>query len=157
MTFRRAFRTPDRVEQQMTPMIDVVFQLLVFFLLSFKIAALEGDFGIRMAQAGPGTPHSGWTTPLRVRLTAGPDGELTAIRLGERKLPDFAALRSDMLAIVGTQTGPGSLAAEAEVQLVADYDLDYRHIIGAITAVSGYLDAEGRPVRLIDKVSFASR
>ena len=27
----------------MTPMIDIVFQLLIFFVMTFKIAAVEGD------------------------------------------------------------------------------------------------------------------
>ncbi len=32
----------------MTPMIDVVFQLLIFFMLTLKIIAPEGDFNINM-------------------------------------------------------------------------------------------------------------
>ncbi len=39
----------------MTPMIDIVFLLLVFFLFSFKIVVQEGDFNIRMPVAGPAT------------------------------------------------------------------------------------------------------
>ncbi len=35
-----------RVDIQMTPMIDVVFQLLTFFLMSFRVAAAEGDFNL---------------------------------------------------------------------------------------------------------------
>ncbi len=33
----------DEAEMQMTPMIDIVFQLLIFFLLSAKFIALEGQ------------------------------------------------------------------------------------------------------------------
>ena len=29
---------------EMTPMIDIVFQLLVFFIMTFKIVSQEGDF-----------------------------------------------------------------------------------------------------------------
>ncbi|MFP6658896.1 MAG: biopolymer transporter ExbD, partial [Pirellulales bacterium] len=42
----------DKVELQMTPMIDIVFQLLVFFILTFKVVAQEGDFDIRMPVMG---------------------------------------------------------------------------------------------------------
>ena len=38
----------DRITLQTTPMIDIVFQLLVFFIMSFKIVLPEGDFNIRM-------------------------------------------------------------------------------------------------------------
>ena len=38
----------DKVDINMTPMIDVVFQLLSFFVMSFKIVAQEGDFNIKM-------------------------------------------------------------------------------------------------------------
>jgi biopolymer transport protein ExbD len=40
--------TEAKVEQNMTAMIDVVFQLLTFFVMSFKVAAMEGDFNIKM-------------------------------------------------------------------------------------------------------------
>ena len=40
-----------KVEMQMTPMIDIVFQLLTFFIMSFKIVAAEGDFDIKMPLA----------------------------------------------------------------------------------------------------------
>ena len=43
----------DKIELQMTPMIDIVFQLLIFFIMTFKIVAQEGDFNINMPQASP--------------------------------------------------------------------------------------------------------
>ncbi len=42
----------DKIELQMTPMIDVVFQLLIFFMFTFKIATQEGDFNVKMPIAG---------------------------------------------------------------------------------------------------------
>lgn len=44
-------RAATKVELMMTPMIDIVFQLLIFFIMSFKIAAQEGDFNIKMPLA----------------------------------------------------------------------------------------------------------
>ncbi len=43
----------DRAELQLTSMIDVVFLLLIFFVMTFKIAAQEGDFSISHAVARP--------------------------------------------------------------------------------------------------------
>ena len=47
----------SRLQMNMTPMIDVVFQLLVFFIMTFKIVALEGDFNVRMPLASEVPPE----------------------------------------------------------------------------------------------------
>jgi biopolymer transport protein ExbD len=150
--------SPDKVEQNMTPMIDVVFQLITFFIFSFKIAVAEGDFSIKMPLAAPsaGMPNEdNLLPPIRVRLIAGPTGELSGIRMGERALPNFNALHNEIIGIVGTQSGPGSLAESAEVELDVDYNLHYRYVISAITAVSGYVDPNGRVIKLIEKIKFS--
>ena len=52
MKFRHIGKSAEsKIELQMTPMIDVVFQLLVFFLFTFRIATQEGDFNIKMPLA----------------------------------------------------------------------------------------------------------
>jgi len=43
MRAKRNKHIKDEAEMQMTPMIDIVFQLLIFFLLSAKFIALEGQ------------------------------------------------------------------------------------------------------------------
>ena len=53
MKVRNANRNKDeKVEVQMTPMIDVVFMLLIYFLLTFNPIPPEGDFEIRMPPKG---------------------------------------------------------------------------------------------------------
>ena len=46
-------RAGEEIELQMTPMIDIVFQLLIFFIMTFKIIAPEGDFNIKMPLSAP--------------------------------------------------------------------------------------------------------
>ena len=46
-------REQEKIEIQMTPMIDIVFQLLVFFIMTFKVVSMEGDFNIKMPLAAP--------------------------------------------------------------------------------------------------------
>ncbi len=41
-----------KAELQMTSMIDIVFLLLIFFILTFKIAPQEGDFNIKLPKQG---------------------------------------------------------------------------------------------------------
>jgi biopolymer transport protein ExbD len=146
---------PDKVEQQMTPMIDIVFQLLTFFIMTFKIATVEGDFSIKMPLAAPsqGQPEE-LLPPIRIRLSAGADGGISGIRMGERSVASFDDLHKEIIGIVGTDTGPNSIAAAAEVELDVDYDLRYEYVIAAVTAVSGRVQ-NGQIIKLIEKIKFA--
>src|SRR5689334_8461488 len=98
----------DKVEQQMTPMIDIVFQLLTFFVMSFKIAAAEGDFNVKMPTGAPNSQEPNDLPPIRVRLLASEDGNLSGIQISDRPLQDFDELHREVLNIAGPNSGPGS-------------------------------------------------
>ena len=51
MRFRKHRTTTGeaKVEIQMTPMLDMIFQLLVFFILTFKPVIDEGQFGVNVS------------------------------------------------------------------------------------------------------------
>lgn len=149
-------RGQDRIELQMTPMIDIVFQLLVFFIFTFKIVPQEGDFYIRMPLAAPqaGVPDPQQIPPMTLRLSADDQGQLTSIQLNEQSFPDFDALHRHILQLFGGDAGP-SLRAAAEVELDVDYQLRYEYVIQAFTAVSGYVSETGEIVTLVDKIKFA--
>jgi biopolymer transport protein ExbD len=146
----------EKVEPDMTPMIDCCFQLIIFFMLSLKIYSPEGDFGIRMPQMtmASGQQDFDQLPPMRVRLAAGANGEIKSITLGEVNLgKSFPRLREHIRALVGDQAGPSS---NAEVEFDCDYDLAYRHVIEAITAVSGYVK-DGQIHKLVEKIKFTPR
>ena len=156
----------EKIELQMTPMIDIVFQLLIFFIMTFKIVAPEGDFNIKMPIDAPSeAPTSDMLPPIRVTLRANAAGDLAAIQLGQRSLgaanlsAAFHELHEEIRGIVGDDSGPGSIAAETEVELDCDYQLKFSYVIEAITAISGYVDKgpDGRTkvVKLIEKIKFA--
>ena len=121
--------SPERVEQNMTPMIDIVFQLLTFFLLTFHIASAEGDFQVKMPLAQAAANQLEELPPLvKVKLTADADGNLKSIdyngqRLASRKdssgKPDhgYGELHARILAFVGNDRGPGGTGAKAEVEI----------------------------------------
>ena len=141
----------------MTPMIDIVFQLLVFFVMTFKIAALEGDFNIKMPAAAPsqGTPDEDQLPPMTMRLTANADGELTGIQLNDIGFGSFDELHEHVLSVIRTDSGPG-LAGDVEIEIDCDYGLKYKHVIAAITAVLGHRSAaDGTVIKLIEKLRFA--
>ena len=146
-----------RSELQLTPLIDIVFLLLIFFVMTFQIAPPEGEFSVKMTQTAPGFAERGFKIPaIPVRLTAGPDGELAGIRLGDRPLASLDELHELVMQIVSSELGPGSLAEAAEVELDVDQALHYRHVIGAVTAVSGHVDPQtGDVLKLVQKIRFA--
>jgi biopolymer transport protein ExbD len=45
MKLKKASGGPAKIPIDMTPMIDCVFQLIIFFMLTLKIRANEGDSG----------------------------------------------------------------------------------------------------------------
>ena len=156
MRFRNAEQIgQEKITLQMTPMIDIVFQILVFFIMSFKIVTLEGDFNIKMPLAAPAqSPIDDVLPPLRVRLIADAEGQLAGIQFGERALSGFEELTEEILAIIGPETDVGSLAESAEVELDVDYNLRYEYVVEAITAVSGRQEGD-EIVRMIEKIKFA--
>lgn len=152
---RRKSSSDDRINPDMTPMIDVVFQLLTFFMLTLKSVIPEGDFDIRMplGAAAAAAPNDQLVPPIRVKMTAGADGRLAAMTMNGSPVRDFEDLRSKVVGIVGTDTGPNSLAENTEVELDCDYGLSYDNVVQAITAVSG-MARDGQIVELIKKIKF---
>src|SRR5688572_17437654 len=147
----------EQVQLQMTPMIDIVFQLMVFFVFTFKISLPEGDFNVRMpAQAGAAAMPS--ETPiLKVRLRANEERNLAALELGDVAITGenpFFELQTRIRGMVDDSAGPGSVDQEVEIE--ADYNLKYRYVMNAMTAITGYIDpATGERHKLIEKVRFA--
>jgi len=145
----------EQIELQMTPMVDVVFLLLIFFLMTFKITSPEGDFDVKMPLAAPAQSTPTDALPIDIRLRSTPDGKLAGIQMGERVLNSFADLRKEIRTMVGDDRGPGSIAQNTEVKFDCDYQLDFKYTIAAITAISGYVSPDGRIIRLVEKISFA--
>lgn len=150
-------RTADRQTRlQMSSMIDVVFLLLIFFVMTFQIIAREGDFHVTAPGATTAGPPPS-QLPLYVRLASGPDGRLRSIHLNDRRLADLDELHHEIVNIVdppGTQAG--SLQAP-NVVLQCDDRLDYGELMRAITAVRGYLDADRDVIDLIQSIRLARR
>jgi biopolymer transport protein ExbD len=147
----------DEIKLQMTPMIDIVFQLLVFFVFTFKIILPEGDFNIRMPSSTASQTTQPSETPLlKVRLRATPEGELARVQLGDIVMEGqepFAQLHAKIRGMIGDDAGPGS--TEQEVEIEADYNLKYKYAMNTITAITGYLDDNGEQHKLVEKVRFA--
>lgn len=146
---------------EMTSMIDIVFLLLIFFVMTFRVVADEGDLGmavpagqrqLRLLQAPPRL--------VAIRLEAGDDGHLRRILLDGRLIEPSAnasatvQLHKYIRALVADHDGTG-VRLVAEIR--SDSTLRYHYALDAITAVSGYRAGRGPDaeiVPLIEKVRF---
>ena len=141
----------------MVPFVDVVFNLLTFFVMTFRIVAPEGDFSIKMPPRGSSqaTAIDMPAEPIRVKLSADPGGGLSLISFGEKPLgKNFMSLRKAVLQYVSARGGPGK--ADVEVELSPDPNLRWEFVIEAVTAVTGELKG-GRVYKICDKVKFSPR
>ena len=155
MKFRHRSKQEDKTELSMTSMIDIVFLLLVFFVMTFKISAQEGDFNVKMPLKGDGAQSDSTQLPLKLRLISDGSGNIAEIVLNESKSfgTDWEGLRGFIVQSVGSETGPSD-AEGPEIEIDLDYDLHYEHVIQAISSVTGYRSGNDI-VRLIDRIKFA--
>lgn len=146
-----------KVPIDMTPMIDIVFQLLTFFVMTLKIASVEGDFNIKMplVDPRPGISYMDDLPPIRLHLKANEQGECTRVVMNDLEFSGedrWDRVHRHLAGIVGD----GDLAKEAQVELHCDPQLHYEHAMAAITAVSGRINPEnGQIVKLIEKINFS--
>jgi len=164
MPQRRDVKAPEKVDIQMTPMIDIVFQLMAFFLMTFKVAATEGDFNLKLPKADRSAGAANTQSEmLTVKLVAAGDGSLARMTFGPvtvqtnpanpkkgyRDLNKFLELKVASAQAAGQE--------EPEIQIDADDLLRYENIIDTVEAVSTAVDAEGHAKPLAKKVKFAPR
>lgn len=140
----------------MTPMIDCVFQLIAFFMLTLRIVADEANFDINMPIGQRISAEAPPIPPIKVRMIADEEGNLASIQLGGRRLGNdaqaFRSLNQEILSLARPQGGNRDL----EVELDADYNLKYSYTIQAIGASSGRVDPRTKKlVRFVESVKFA--
>lgn len=150
----------DKIEMQMSSMIDVVFQLLIFFMLTLKIIEPEGDFDINMPLGAPAQSSvEPDLPPLKVRMIADANGQLAQLTFNGREMgrgsEAFQRLNLEVLKSVNalSAAGPGTVDKQ-EVEIDPDYGLDYSNIIAAIGACSGKLENK-KMIRYISRIKFA--
>jgi biopolymer transport protein ExbD len=158
LRFTKRPPTYDRVELNITAMIDVCLFLLVFFMVNLHFYPVEGDFDITMpaSMASEGMPTDTETPPIKVQLRADENGNLNGIRMGQRSLMSLRQLQNQIREIISLERGPAGVAADAEVEFDCDYKLKYEYVIAAITAISGYVAEDKRSiVHMVSKIKFS--
>jgi biopolymer transport protein ExbD len=136
-------------------MIDVVFQLMIFFMLTFNIIAPEGDFDVRMplSKSSAEPLDDLQLPPIQVRLVSDAEGMLTGILMNGEPVKDFDELRQRVASFVDIALESGASLEDVELEIDSDYQLDYINVVDAITAVSGRIE-NGQLIEMVKKISF---
>ncbi len=153
----------EDIKLNMTAMIDVVFQLLIFFIMTFKIVALEGDFNVKMPLASAEPPTDtieNPTTVITVKMSAGEDGIIAAIDVDDgletqslTGVTMFSELTNFVESVLSNNADP-STAEDIEVEFDIDYALKYQYTVKAIGAVSGKVLPDETVKTLVEKIKF---
>ena len=151
---------PDEIKLNMTAMIDIVFQLLVFFIMTFKVVAMEGDFNVKMPLASVNQEVSiedEIPTLIKVRLIAGENGNINSIMVDNDQTYNDENMFIDLTSLIEEQIaseGNPEEDTETEDEFDIDYGLKYSFTVKAIEAVSGRVQPDGTVKKLIQKVKF---
>lgn len=161
MSLRNIQIKSEPVKLQMTSMIDVVFLLLAFFVITFKTPEVEGDFNIKMPANVQSNqlPDPDAPTPVQVKMLADDFGQLRSMEFGSRPIgTEMGQLRQAVFEYLGVDPQKPSAqngADDLEIELACDDQLKYHYVVDAITAVTGYINSENQVVKLVERVKFA--
>ncbi len=153
MRFRNQRTNPKPSRLEMSSMIDVVFLLLVFFVMTFQIVAAEGDLDLNTLKHAEGIQNP--NLPLIVRLQADPDGQLESIKLNDQPVNSLDDLNQQIRQLC-SRTAPASRKS-LSATIYCEANLPYETLVDAVTAVSGYVDQDKYRVKLIENVRFVTR
>lgn len=161
---RRAKKSDQEVKGDMTPMIDMVFQLLIFFILTLNIVDPEGDFYLRLPKPGSAQAQQNdlMQKPLRITLVSNIDGDLTRVFIGDKPCkmrtstdPDENDVRARIRSAMGTAAGAKE---DFEIELgwggPGATSLKYRYVLKMVGICTGERQPDGTVKTLVEKIKF---
>lgn len=167
MSRRRHRRKENRaIKLNVTAMLDMAFQLLAFFILTFRPAPIEGHLSLNMpppipftnvdmrqtvGQEGTGVLPS--LHALHLFVSAQDDGDVQEVRL-ETNVIAVGRLTPTTLAGIGRRLAPVFSARNVlydRIQIEVDSRLRYEELLKLIDVCSQQKQPDGTP---IGKVSF---
>jgi len=161
----RKKRAPE-VELNVTAMLDMAFQLLAFFILTFKPAPIEGDVVLRMPRAAPTTvvqkaPAAGadrkntnpvqGLTSLVITVLGDDNGSIQGLAIGDSQvggLPEFATRLPTVLKDEGSGFD--------QVLVQVDSRLDYEGLMQVIDVCTRQQLANGKKLTKLSFVELPS-
>ncbi len=150
------------IEIPITPMLDMAFQLLTFFILTYRPAPTEGQFSMNLLPAQQATeitkeqPKENATPSLdaslrtlKTTLRAGENGLMGEMILADKPIPGLPELKTELESFVNDPV----LAFDQAV-INVDPQLRYSEVMKVIDIFSSLKDPQGKP-KPLTKISFS--
>jgi biopolymer transport protein ExbD len=150
----------DAVELNLAAMLDMAFQLLTFFILTFKTAPVEGKLSLRLPPPDPvaavkanqqagsnedNNPVAG-VESLIISVFATPSGKLESMAVGEMAVGNLKALDARLESILGQQDTPFE-----QIVIQVSSSLRYQDLMEVVNVCAEQHFADGKP---LTKLSF---
>jgi biopolymer transport protein ExbD len=118
---RKRRRSEGAVELNLAAMLDMAFQLLTFFILTFRPAPVEGQISLRMPPAQPVTPaknalqagdNAANTNPVQglnslvISVIPNAAGGIGSMAIGEGAVATLTGLNDRLKAVLGDPASP---------------------------------------------------
>jgi len=140
---RRSVRGPADVGSlNLTSMIDVIFQLLIYFVVTASFMVNEGVLAAKLPQGAAAASTDDELPPeeITLKLTSGDDPEVVAIERGAFVYATFAELEADLdRQRYDPDIGQidGLYPADSPVIIQADGKARWQHLVAAFNAAVG--------------------
>src|SRR4051812_37802053 len=133
----------QEVEIQITPMLDMAFQLLTFFILTYHPAPIEGQFAMNLLPASPSIKMDAAAPPdsnaknddvpaslrtMTTQLRANPDGSLGKVTLEEVEVNGMDQLKAKLKEVLD----PSKELPFEQALIQADPNLKYEELMKVV-------------------------
>lgn len=140
---KRGARGPAEVGSlNLTSMIDVIFQLLIYFVVTASFMVNEGVLAAKLPQGAAAATTDDQLPPeaITLKLTSGDDPAVVAIERGAFVYTSFAELEADLDRqrydpVIGQIDG--LYPADSPVVIQADGRARWQHLVAAFNAAVG--------------------
>ena len=122
----------DEMELQLTSMIDVIFQLLIYFVITANFQVDEGTIKATM----PGQSAQTTTTdipppPIFIDLLTADDGVTYTLRVDSRTIPGGA---SELHGYLAGQVAANRMDLDADIQIRPQANVRWQHVVNVFNA-----------------------
>jgi len=129
MNFTGGSHLEEKVELQMTPMIDCVFLLLIFFIATLKFPEVEGNLPAYLPKGKPTTTTDQRIDKIVIRLD--PEGNNVMVTVNNATVGRIPALNTKLFLL--RRQIPG-----ADVTIDAAPDVRYRWVVEALNSCAKF-------------------
>ena len=161
MKFKARESNAEELQLNMTAMIDIVFQLLVFFIMTFKVTAMEADFNIRMPSVSS-EPSIFKIEPVVIEVALKADSDRRLSRIDVEVINSgqgssysgknqYTQLTTFVENVITQESDPSQGGVEVEFDI--DESLRYAYTVKAIEAVFGKIE-DGKVSKLVENIKF---